>query len=57
MTYDEMKLKYPNKEIKLVPAESEYLYLNWGFKTIDTCKMPANGRVYYYCFMIDMAQN
>lgn len=56
MTYDEMKAKYPGKEIKLVPKEYEKTYIGYGFQTIDTCNMPANGKMggYDYCFMIEV---
>jgi hypothetical protein len=53
MLYDEMKAKYPNKEIKLVPAEYEKQYISFGFKTIETCNQPAFGKNYNYCFMIE----
>lgn len=53
MTYDEMKAAYPNKEIKLVPAEYEKQYIGWGFSTIETCTQPAFGRSFGYCFMIE----
>lgn len=53
MLYDEMKAKYPNKEIKLVPAEYEEQYKEWGLITIDTCEQPAFNRSYKYCFMVE----
>jgi hypothetical protein len=52
MTYDEMKKKYPNKEIKLIPAEYEAKYQAWGFITIETCTQSAFNKNYNYCFMI-----
>ena len=53
MTYDEMKKKYPDKEIKLVPAEYENQYKQWNFITIDTCSQSAWGKNHKYCFMIE----
>lgn len=53
MSYDDMKKLYPNKEIKLIPAEHETQYKQWGFKTIETCIQPAFGKDYSYCFMIE----
>jgi hypothetical protein len=53
MLYEEMKEKYPNKEIKLIPAEKEQFYMKIGFRTIDTCEEPAFGKTFKYCFMIE----
>lgn len=49
-----MKKKYPNKEIKLIPAEYEDQYKKWGFKTIDTCEQSAFNKSFKYCFMVEV---
>lgn len=53
MTYQELQKKYPNKEIKLVPKEYEETYKQWGFSTVQTCKQPAFGEMFDYCFMVE----
>ena len=36
MTYQELKIKYPNKEIKLISEDNMKTYINFGFKIIDS---------------------
>jgi hypothetical protein len=53
MLYDEMKEKYPGKEIKLVPKEYENQYKKWGFITIEECTQAAFNKNFQYCFMVE----
>jgi len=53
MLYEDLKKKYPDKEIKLVPSEYEEQYKSFGFVTVETCKQPAFGKTFSYCFMVE----
>lgn len=53
MLYEDMKKKYPGKEIKLIPAEFEPEYLSWGFTRIGATTMPAFGKKFDYYFMVE----
>ena len=54
MNYDDLKKLYPNKNIELVPKELEKQYIQWGYKTIETCMRPECGKKYEHCFMIEI---
>ena len=49
MSYEELKKLYPNKEIKLISENFKQIYLNFGFKVIDSFKQ--DKETYY--FMIE----
>ena len=54
--YEQLKQKYPNKEIKLIPSSYLLQYKKWGFTCIYewTEKSSVTGEeIGKYCFIIE----